>query len=176
MITFYCPRCWTELAEDVARCPRCGTWLREVDKDEYAVKLIGALRHPEPTTAVRAAAILGALRERRAVQPLLALIASSRDPYILESAVEALGNIGDCSAIEGLSETLAHSFVRVRGKAAEALGKFQDNRARAALISALNDPSAHVRILAAEALTKLRHNEAVVRQPSHATPQDQRTP
>jgi HEAT repeat protein len=123
MMTFYRPRCWTELAEDAARCPRCGTWLREVDKDEYAVKLIRALRHPEPTTAVGAVAILGGLRERRAVQPLLALIASSRDPYILESAVEALGNIGDCRTSEGLSDALAHSYVRVRGKAAEALGK-----------------------------------------------------
>jgi HEAT repeat protein len=108
------------------------------------------------------------------VQPLLALIASSRNPYILASAVEGLGNIVDCSAIEGLSEVLAHSYVR--GKAAEALGKLQDTRARAALISALNDPSAHVRTLAAEALTKLRHNEAAAQQPSYATSRDQRAP
>lgn len=173
MLTYYCPLCWAELAKDAARCSRCGASLGEVDQEEYAVKLIRALTHPEPTAVVGAAAILGGLRERRAVQPLLALIASSRDPYILESAVEALGNIGDCTAIEGLCDILAHSYVRVRGKAAEALGKFRDHRARAALISALNDPSAHVRALAAEALAKFHHNAAVAPQPSPATPRGQ---
>jgi HEAT repeat protein len=166
MHTFYCPVCWEEFTKDMAECPRCGASLHEdVDQDEYVVKLIRALRHPEATTVVRAATILGLLRARGAVQPLRALLASSSDPYILESAVEALGDIGDCTAIEELSDTLAHSYVRVRGKAAEALSKLQDKRARAALISALNDRSAHVRTLAAEALAKLRHHEAVTQQP-----------
>jgi HEAT repeat protein len=166
MHTFYCPVCWEEFTKDMAECPRCGASLHEdVDQDEYVVKLIRALRHPEATAVVRAAAILGWLRDRRAVQPLLALLASSSDPYILESAVEALGDIGDCTAVEELSDALARSYVRVRGKAAEALGKLQGNRARAALISALNDRSAHVRTLAAEALAKLRHNESVAQQP-----------
>ncbi len=173
MMTYYCPLCWAELAKDTARCSRCGASLGEVDQEEYAVKLIRALKHPEATTVVRAAAILGGLRERRAVPPLLALIASSRDPYILERAVEALGNIGDCTAIEGLCDILAHSYMRVRGKAAEALGTSQQTQARAALISALNDASVDVRTLAAEALEKLCHDEPVAQQPSHATPRGQ---
>src|SRR6266511_5046913 len=127
MHTFYCPLCWEEFTKDMAECPCCGASLHEdVDQDEYVVKLIRALRHPEATTVVRAATILALLRARSAVQPLLALLASGSDPYILESAVEALGDIGDCTAIEGLSDASAHSYVRLRGKAAEDVGKLQD--------------------------------------------------
>lgn len=47
-------------------------------------------------------------------------------------AVEALGEIGDRSGMEGLLQALAHSYLRVRGKAAEALEKLGDDRARTA--------------------------------------------
>ncbi len=161
MMVFYCPFCWAEFTENTAHCPRCGAALHDVaDQDEYTVKLMRALKHPEPTTVVRAAALLGTLRERRAVQPLLTLLASASDPYILESAVEALGDIGEGAALDGLIEALAHSYVRVRGKAAEALGKFlPDDRARTALASALNDPSEYVRARAAKALIEFVPNE-----------------
>jgi len=162
MTVFYCPLCWTEFREDVAQCPRCGASLHEsLDKDEYAVKLVRALGHPEPTTVVRAATILGSLRERRAVRPLLALLDSNRDPYSLESAVEALGEIGDPDALEGIIDALARSYLRVRGKAAEALGKLKDDRAREALTQALHDPSGYVRACARGALVKLGHDEPV---------------
>jgi HEAT repeat protein len=149
----------------MAECPHCGALLHEVDRDEYVFKLIRALRHPEPTTAVRAATILGLLRERRAVQPLLALLASSDDPYLLESAVEALGEIGDPAALAGLIDALAHSYLRVRGKAAEALGKLRLERAPAALAHAVHDPNGYVRQLAGVALARLGRDEAVTKHP-----------
>ena len=96
MHTFYCPVCWEEFPKDMAECPRCGASLQEdVDQDEYVVKLIRALRHPEATTVVRAATILGLLRARGAVQPLRALLASSSDPYILESAAALISALND---------------------------------------------------------------------------------
>lgn len=165
MMVYYCPFCWAEFTENKAHCPRCGAALHDVaDQDEYTVKLMRALKHPEPTTVVRAAALLGTLRERRAVQPLLTLLASASDPYILESAVEALGDIGDQTAMDSLISALAHSYVRVRGKAAEALGKFDDDHARAVLASALNDPSEYVRARAARALTEFVPNKTSAEQ------------
>jgi len=166
MIVFYCPLCWAEFTKNTAHCPRCGAALHDAaDQDEYTVKLMRALKHPEPTTVVRAAALLGTLRECRAVQPLLTLLASANDPYILESAVEALGAIGEGAALDGLIEALAHSYVRVRGKAAEALGKFlPDDRARTALASALNDPSEYVRARAAKALNNFTAAEALAKE------------
>jgi HEAT repeat protein len=166
MIVFYCPLCWAEFTKNTVHPPRCGAALHDVaDQDEYTVKLMRALKHPESTTVVRAAALLGTLRERRAVQPLLTLLASASDPYILESTVEALGAIGEGAALDGLIEALAHSYVRVRGKAAEALAKFNDDRAGRALADAMNDPSEYVRALAAKSLTKFAPNTALAELP-----------
>ncbi len=125
-MTFYCPACWREVPEDVRACPHCKANLeRPTLGHDYAEKLIGALDHPEPTTPVRAAWILGMRREARAVARLAQLVQESEDPYIVEAAVEALGKIGDRAGLEAVRFAAHHGGVMVREKAQHAIDLIQ---------------------------------------------------
>lgn len=77
----YCPSCWAEIP-DAPKCPSCGADFQALVQEAYEEKLIRSLRHPEPTTPIRAATILGELRSKAAVEPLVKLVSSSSDPYI----------------------------------------------------------------------------------------------
>ena len=117
---YFCPSCWNEIKnEDV--CPECGVDLKELAQEGYEEKLIRALRHPEPTTPIRAAAILGEIGSKEALEPLMELINSSPDPYIQEAAAIALGKIGDSRAILCLERWIAEGAVRVQLAAQQAI-------------------------------------------------------
>jgi len=125
-MTFYCTNCWREVPESAALCPHCGDDIpARRARADYVDKLIAALRHPEPTTPIRAAWILGERRERRAVESLLALVQESSDAYVVEAAVEALGKIGDRCAWDALQAASVHPNPRVRGQALQALNRLQ---------------------------------------------------
>ncbi|MCL5671766.1 MAG: HEAT repeat domain-containing protein [Acidobacteria bacterium] len=119
-ITYFCPSCWSEVGKATI-CPKCGADLRAFSGKSYEEKLILALRHPEPTVPIRAATILGELGSRAAVEPLIDIATSANDPYIQESAVEALGNIGDDRALSCLDHLSREGAVRVRTAAERAL-------------------------------------------------------
>ena len=105
---FYCPRCWRDFAKDVTICPHCGLDIREFWKSkDYVEKLIIALEHPEKETPIRAAWLLGQLKDRRAVPPLIDLVKKTDDIYIARAAVRALGEIDTPEACQFLG-TLAH--------------------------------------------------------------------
>jgi HEAT repeat protein len=74
-------------------------------------KLVSALRHPDPQTVRRAAWILGRLKAREAVPALLDLGERTADPYVIESVVEALGEIGDMRARPFLIRCVARGGV-----------------------------------------------------------------
>ncbi len=123
-MTFYCTNCWREVPQTATVCPHCGDDIAaRQSRADYADKLIAALHHPEPTTPIRAAWILGQRRERRAVEPLCELARESNDSFIAESAVNALGAIGDARARETLQWAAACAQPRLRGAAREALKK-----------------------------------------------------
>ncbi len=100
---WYCPGCWCDFGADLARCPRCGLDLHGFwDSRDYLEKLILALDHPEPTTPVRAAELLGRLRAAPAVEPLQRLVRASADVFVVRAAIRALGAIGTRGAHEFL--------------------------------------------------------------------------
>jgi HEAT repeat protein len=113
---YFCPNCWSDFAEDLALCPQCGqdivaSWKAK----DYGEKLIAALDHPEQETPIRAAWILGKLRDERAVEPLIALVGKTHDVYIASAAVEALGLLGTPRAREFLRGVAAgHPAAMVR--------------------------------------------------------------
>ncbi|MCS6816338.1 MAG: HEAT repeat domain-containing protein [Blastocatellia bacterium] len=95
-MTFFCPSCWREVNAGFDTCPSCGTNINRYSRSTpYVEKLISALQHPEPQTVRRAAWILGRLKAREAVPALLGTGERTRDPYVIESVIEALGEIGD---------------------------------------------------------------------------------
>jgi hypothetical protein len=120
----YCTNCWREVQQTATVCAHCGDDIAgRQARSDYTDKLIAALHHPEPTTPIRAAWILGQQREHRAVEPLCRLVRESSDAFIVESAVEALGRIGDVRAKETLRWAMQHSTLRVADKARESLGR-----------------------------------------------------
>lgn len=121
---YYCPRCWRDFGEDVRRCPYCDTNIAEFLKGkDYVEKLIIALDHPERETPIRAASLLGKLRDERGVEPLIRLIERTRDVYTACAAVEALARLGTeraCQFLGGVAST--HPAAMVRDAAARAVG------------------------------------------------------
>jgi HEAT repeat protein len=119
---FYCPSCWRESTESIRVCPHCKVDVERLAlEQDYVQKLIAALDHPEPQTAVRVAWILGMRREARAVPHLARLARESEDPYIVEAAVDALGRIGDPAGLEAIRFAAQHGAVRVRERAKYAI-------------------------------------------------------
>jgi HEAT repeat protein len=119
-LTYFCPSCWKEVGIG-STCPRCGADLCDFAGETYEQKLIRALRHSEPTVPIRAAAILGKLGSRAAVEPLIELAESTSDPYIQEVAVEALGKVGEPQAVPCLERLSREGPLRVRSAAKQAL-------------------------------------------------------
>jgi HEAT repeat protein len=108
-----------------------------------------------------AAWILGALRDERAVLPLVAQ-AADRVAAVRENVVWSLGAIRDQRAVDALGRVVAQDeSADVRQKAAWALGAIRDPRAVDALMRALRDRDHDVRRQAAWALGAIRDGRAV---------------
>ena len=89
-MSFYCPKCWAEVPEGADRCLACGRALTVSDED-YVDNLIAALRHFEPTRAALAIQILSEmLAEPRAIPPLIELLDTTQDAYVLRSSGETV--------------------------------------------------------------------------------------
>jgi HEAT repeat protein len=110
-------------------------------------------------TAQRAAWILGELKAREAVEALIGLVQNSQEMGLPESAIEALGKIGDDRAVEVLAELITSSYLPVRIKAVTALKEIGGHRALTVLKKALNDPSPSVSRSAREAIEALHSAE-----------------
>jgi HEAT repeat protein len=77
-------------------------------------KLILALHHPEKETPIRAAWLLGQLKDTRAVQPLIDLVKMTDDVYIAKAAVKALGEFDTSAARQFLGTLAQHHAKMVR--------------------------------------------------------------
>lgn len=127
MTVFYCVECWREMPPEATICPVCGADVERLSSERsYIQKLIAALKHPEPETPVRAAWLLGQLRATEAVPALMRVVQESPDPYLVEAAVEALGQIGDPACRATLVWAAREGAVRVRRAAVEALRRLSD--------------------------------------------------
>ncbi len=150
----YCPRCWKEIAPEDKRCPHCGELTDDSDLP-FIDRLLGTLRHPEPTRVGLAIDLLTKrLREPRAVEPLIELLATTRDVALLKQAAHGLGLLGDRRAVPALARLLGNAdapFV-ARREAAFALGKLGGEEAELALSLALDDPRPSVTEAARQAL------------------------
>jgi HEAT repeat protein len=121
---FYCPRCWQDFDRDLPRCPHCGLDIQKFWKSrDYVEKLIVALGHPEKETPIRAAWLLGQLKEVRAVPPLIKLVKKTDDVYIARAAVQALGEIDTPEARQFLGTLTQHPAKMVRDEVQSILSR-----------------------------------------------------
>lgn len=151
----YCPNCYETNAWGEETCARCGASLRGPEGETYVGRLIWALRHPEPSTALRAATILGKLRAPEAEGPLAEVLEDpATDPYLGAAAARSLGRIGGHRAGESLVRALKHGPVSVRFAAIEALAALGPDDEIAGVLrrASEEDRSAGVREAARRAL------------------------
>ena len=95
--------------------------------------MVEELKHPSYVVRRRAAGSLGGFKERRVVEPLIAVL-------------------------ENMDEMKS-----IRAAAAFSLGALKDERASASLLTALSDENAEIRLQAAAALGKLKDTKAIPR-------------
>ncbi len=151
MISFYCPNCWSRIKEDEKFCHECKTEIEPFDHLSYFEKLVKALTHPERTTRIRAAYILGELRDKRAVKPLAKAISGNRgirDIFFEEAVLVALGKIDGEEVFPILIDLLDHPSFLIRADAIHCLSRFKTKKATQAIKKALSDPSPSVQELA----------------------------
>ncbi len=103
---------------------------------------------------------LGALHDRRALEPLLELLKDG-DTMMRLTATRALGRLGDVRAQPELLRLLSASNEEQRIAAAEALGMLRDERAIKPLIKLLDDRQPKVRAAAAAALGHMGDKRAI---------------
>jgi HEAT repeat protein len=115
-LTHFCPECWNE-TRGLALCPECGADLHQLSAQTYEEKLIGALRHPEPTVPVRDAMVLGRLQYAAATPALIEAAMNTKDPCLQEAVAQALGAIGDRKALPCLEHLRREGALRVRAAA-----------------------------------------------------------
>jgi HEAT repeat protein len=122
--------------------------------------LLGALKHEAWIARRNASWALGAIDDRRAVDPLIQVL-RDREPAVREQAAWALGAIDDSAAVQPLVGSLKDDDYRVRKQSAWALGAIDDHRAVEPLVVALADQQADVREQAAWALGSLGDSRAL---------------
>jgi HEAT repeat protein len=128
MTRYYCPQCWHDFPENHAICPDCGFNIKEFySSKDYIEKLIQALKSPEPSTPVRAAMVLGKLKDTRAVQPLMECVNVNSDVYIVLEAVRALGNIGTLNVMMFLRGLHDHPSKMIRDEVQSILDRIYDD-------------------------------------------------
>jgi HEAT repeat protein len=126
--------------------------------------LIDSLKSKSKDVVKLASRILGDIKDKRAVVPLIQLL-DKEDFNTRGYACESLGKIGDTTAFTQLSFCLKDSVEVVRKSAAVALGKMsamgrsafggKDVRAIPYLIEGLSDPHFSVRMTSASALVEI---------------------
>ena len=124
-------------------------------------QLISALKGSDKSIIfVRGIAhVLGRIGDKRAVDPLIAILKNS-NKVVHSEAIWALGKIGDVRAVDPLIDALKDADINKRYNAAMALGKIGDARALDPLIDAVKDSDEGVSSGAAKALEGLDSTEA----------------
>ena len=117
--------------------------------------MLAELKHPSYVVRRRVAESLGGFKERRAVDPLIAVLENTDEmKSIRAAAATALGALKDERASVSLLAALADENAEVRLKAAAALGNLKDSKAVTRLMEMLENPLEpdNVRAAAAAAL------------------------
>jgi HEAT repeat protein len=147
----YCLNCWSPIKENEEVCHECQAEIESFDHLSYFEALVRALNHPERTTRIRAAYILGELKDKKGIKPLVKAINRTpgiRDIFFEEAIVVALGKIDGEEVFPILIDLLENPSFLIRAAALNSLSKFKNKKATQAIKRALNDPSPSIQELA----------------------------
>ncbi|KFL53100.1 PBS lyase [Burkholderia pyrrocinia] len=147
--------------------------LRELRAPDAFAPALHALDADTAAVRAEAVAVLGWLRDIRALSPLARVATTDADADVRRVAVGAIGfaTPGNTTVVAALLAALRDTVWQVREEAATTLGKLRITAAREPLVAALDDDYWQVRLRAARALGQLRDAAAapaVVALLSHA--------
>lgn len=125
-MTFFCPNCWKQMAEDQLVCSRCSANISNWETKTFAAKLLQALSPPEPQTQMRAVYLLGETKDASALDALGQVYRTSHDPFLQGEVIKAVSKIGGDFAVPLLIEALEHSSFIVRCESRTALLKYSE--------------------------------------------------
>lgn len=136
-------------------------WYMREKPDKRAIEALIPLLSDENTIASTSAQALAKIGDAKAVDPLIKIVRSEYDRermlggdiYLRNSAINALGQIGDKKATPIIIDALQNKELRI--SAVIALRALKDNRAVPALIKCLSDADPYVRRLTASALREI---------------------
>jgi len=120
---------------------------------------IAALKDEDWAIREEAATMLGTLRDRRAVVPLVSVLRDG-DRAVRDAAIAALLAIGE-PAVTTLGVCLSDPVLTVQELASSVLATIADARVLAPLMAALKSPDWIVRMHAAKALGRIQNPDAV---------------
>ncbi len=125
---YYCPRCWKDFSNDYEICPYCGLNIKEFwSKKDKVEKLIIALNHPEGSTRLRAAWLLGKEKDPRALPHLIKACNREDDLYLIRECIKAIGLIGGNEAEKFLLKMRNHPATMIKNEAQKALKEINSN-------------------------------------------------
>ncbi len=159
-MTFLCPNCWSEVEEGEKICPKCHSDIESLGKRSYIDRLVMALHHPWPSNRMWAVFILGEMRDKEAIKPLvdsMDQVWDTKEFLFLKDIAIALGKIDGGEAVPALIHLMDHPSFLIREASLKSLGKIKNREAIAAIKKALEDQTAGVQKLAREILEK--HSE-----------------
>jgi cellulose synthase operon protein C len=125
--------------------------------------LIGELTRGTPSSADRAATLLGEIGDRRATLGLCAAIdrgERGEGPPIALPALAALGHLGDPAAVPTLARAAESSDAEIRRGAFSALITLADPRSVALVEGGLGDPDPRLRLLATRLAAEIEAHAA----------------
>ncbi|HNT74615.1 MAG TPA: HEAT repeat domain-containing protein [Anaerolineae bacterium] len=121
----------------------------------HTQRSIENLNNANPRQRSHAAQELGQQRDVAAVPHLITLLRDDPNTYVRSAVAEALGHIGDTTAVYPLMDALHDPCTFVRRAAVISLGQLQAKEAQGALLQTLDDPNFYVRRAAINAIGKL---------------------
>ncbi|NHJ39054.1 MAG: HEAT repeat domain-containing protein [Asgard group archaeon] len=132
----------------------------KIGGDEAVQNCLRLLRDNSWITRMKAAEILGELKNKKSTLPLVRILKNDSEVSVKEWAAIALGKIRDKKAIRPLIQTLLNEMSwEVRKESALALGKIKGKKAIGALTKAFySDKECQVRWAAASALSIINDN------------------
>lgn len=110
-LKLFCTECWREVRRDDTVCHSCGNDLSVFDDLTYDQKLMKALMHFEPQTAIRAAEILAMRKSKPGAEAIADAFVNRADldPIMARTFLKAIAEI------KGISENEAALDLRKRG-------------------------------------------------------------
>ena len=121
----FCPTCWNEITKSPTVCRKCGS-IVNLASPEYETQLLYLLSACNSTRRVEVCLLLGQQKRRAAVRRLALIVGEDPEAVVRVAALRALGEIGDDSAIDEITNFASSEETPISSMAREILTAFKD--------------------------------------------------